>query len=170
MIKISKDEIFNYLIISIVIFYIFYISDISINYLFGFIIISIIIYYIEYNKSITKGIYNERLSNINKNLLHHKYKYIEKNIDIMYLLDEIKIFNKYNPDNFALLLKELDIFYKNKEKDNYFIVEEIYENFIYSIPIDIVKYFYINKIKLKNIMNINVQNGNYLPHNYNSIK
>ena len=169
----DKGDIFYYIIIGTFLFYIWFESQISINYLLPFIILLMIIYYRQdYLHNIDLTI-DHKLKKIVNNLLQNNYKYLQNHSEILYFLNDIEIYKKYNLNNFNNLLDILNKFYKVKKINELFLVLEVFNRFIYALPIELSKDFYININKLNKILYehikldklIKVEMQSYIPYN-----
>jgi hypothetical protein len=125
----NKNDIFIYLIIGISLIYIWKTLNISLNYLFPFLIFIGIIY-IRENKKIKKE---------------------EKN-EINIFLESIKQYELYNPLVYKDLLITCDEYLLNGDIINYLKCIEIYDQLNYSLPIGMIKEFYIRKKEFISIL------------------
>ena len=156
----DKGDIFFYIITGTILFYIWFESQISINYLIPFIILLMIIFYRQ------DYLHNENI------IIDHKLKDINEHI--LYFLEDIKIYNKYNSNNFNDLLDILNKFYKNKTINELYLVLEIFSRFIYTIPLEMSKDYYIKINKLNKILYNNIKPNklnkvemqSYIPYNF----
>ena len=154
----KKENILLYLIFGVILTYIWKISNISINYIFPFIILCMIIFLKQYYLYSIELEKDRNLLGMQKILLDGKYNELEGNDKILYWLNDIYIYNTYNPTNFILLLKTLNKFYLTRDIYTLHLSLKTYENFIYSLPIEILKDHYLHKIKLINILYKQINN------------
>ena len=170
----DKGDIFFYIIIGTILFYIWFESQISINYLLPFIILlMIMLYRQDYLHNVDLTI-DHKLKDINEHILNNDYIYLQNNSEILYFLEEIMIYKKYNKDNYKDLLEILNIFYKRKSIDELYLVLEIFSRFIYTLPLELSKDFYkkinkLNKILYENIKSNKlktVEMESYIPYNF----
>lgn len=160
ILKFNKEDIYFYIIFGTIIFYIFHIYQISINYLLPFIIFCFIIYYRQDYLQNTNLQDNNKLKEINNNILHNNFLYLQNNQSILYFLDDIKIYKKYNSQNFQDLLEILNKYYKLQNIDTLVETLDIFNRFIYALPIQLVKDFYINLNRLRDILYKNLKSNN----------
>ena len=151
-----------YLIFGVMLIYIWQRSNISINYYFPFIILCIVIYLRQdYLHNIDLKI-DHKLSDIKNTILKDKkYNAIENNSEILYWLNDIKKYRTYNNKNFILLLDLLNKFYLNNDIYYLHLILNNYDNFIYSLPLELSEDHYLNKIKLSKILYKNLKNPKY---------
>ena len=170
----DKGDIFFYIIIGTILFYIWFESQISINYLMPFLILLMIILYRQnYLHNVNLSI-DHKIREINDYILNNEYRYLQNNSEILYFLENIKIYKKYNPNNFYDLLDILNKFYKVKKIDELYLVLEVFNRFIYTLPIELSKDFYYEINKLNKILYNNIKSNkvnkiemqSYIPYNF----
>jgi len=173
LLKFDKGDVVHYLFCAVILFYIWYISNINIKYLFPFFILALYIFYRQdllHNLDLS---IDHKLRNIINKILENNYFHIN-NPDILYFLDDIKIYKKYNPENFIDLLEILNKYYKTINIYNLDLVLQIFNRFIYSLPLELSKDFYLNINRLKKILNksilsdkyTKIEMQSYIPYNY----
>jgi hypothetical protein len=166
MINITLQESYNYIIIGLVLSYIWYIYDISIRYLIPFLILIIVIIVDQYNK----------ISSSSNN--KHNPILPESNDILKFLDDIIKLnFNKYNPQVYKELIKSLNKFYNKPDIYYLHIIINIFNSFIYSLPIEYdeilnIKVNELKKILLSKLEEIpikykHIEMQQYIPYNFN---
>ena len=164
LLKFDKGDIMFYLIFGVILIYIWQLSNISINYFFPFIILCIVIYLRQYYLHNIDLKIDHKLSDIKNTILKNnllKYNTIENNAEILYFLNDIKKYKTYNNKNFILLLDLLNKFYLNNDIYYLHLILNNYDNFIYSLPLELSKDHYLNKIKLSKILYKNLKNPKY---------
>ena len=82
----NKGDIFFYIITGTILFYIWFESQISINYLIPFIILLMIIFYRQDYLNNVNITIDHKLKDINEHILNNEYKYLQNNSDILYFL------------------------------------------------------------------------------------
>jgi hypothetical protein len=176
LLKFDKGDIMFYLIFGVILIYIWQRSNISINYYFPFIILCIVIYLRQdYLHNIDLKVDHKLLDIRNTILKDTIYNSIENNSEILYWLNSIYIYKIYNSQNFKLLLDLLNKFYLNNDIYYLHLCLNNYDNFIYSLPIELSKDHYLKKIELKKILYKNLKNSkykmvemqSYIPSNFN---
>ena len=175
LLKFDKGDIMFYLIFGVILIYIWQQSKISINYFFPFIILCIIIYFRQdYLHHIDLKIDHKLLDIKNTILKDNNYISIEKNPEILYWLNNIYIYKTYNSNNFKILLNLLNKFYSNNDIYYLHLSLKSYDDFIYSLPIELSENHYLNKLELKKILYKNlkspkykmVEMQSYIPYNF----
>jgi len=175
LLKFDKGDIMFYLIFGVILIYIWRESKISINYFFPFIILCIIIYFRQdYLHHIDLKIDHKLLDIKNTILKDNNYISIEKNPEILYWLNNIYIYKTYNSNNFKILLNLLNKFYSNNDIYYLHLSLKSYDDFIYSLPIELSENHYLNKLELKKILYKNlkspkykmVEMQSYIPYNF----
>jgi len=161
LLNFNKNDIFYYLITGTILFYISYISDISVKYVIPLIIFLLIIYFRQTIKLDKEKFIDNILIDIKNKILKNDYKYLNDDNDILYFLNDIIIYNKYSPIVFKDLLEVLNKYYEKKDVYNLLLVLNIFDRFIYALPIELSKDFYLNINKLKSILYINLDNQQY---------
>jgi hypothetical protein len=162
LLKFDKGDIMFYLIFGVILIYIWQRSNISINYYLPFIILCIVIYLRQDYLHIIDLKVDHKLSDFKNTILKDKkYNAIENNSEILYWLNDIKKYRTYNNKNFILLLDLLNKFYLNNDIYYLHLCLNNYDNFIYSLPLELVEDHYLNKIKLSKILYKNLKNPKY---------
>ena len=162
LLKFDKGDIMFYLIFGVILIYIWQRSNISINYYFPFIILCIVIYLRQDYLHIIDLKVDHKLSDFKNTILKDKkYNAIENNSEILYWLNDIKKYRTYNNKNFILLLDLLNKFYLNNDIYYLHLCLNNYDNFIYSLPLELSEDHYLNKIKLSKILYKNLKNPKY---------
>ena len=157
----NKNTIIFYLCIGTFLFYIWYLSNISINYLFPFILLLLIFVIKQNNVYNTRMNSNNKLETILKTIINNNYIYIPHTTDILNFLNDISIYKKYNSDNFTDLLEQLNKYYKYNTLDHLLITLEIFNRFIYSLPIEKTYNLNIQAQNLKNILYKTLKKNKY---------
>lgn len=162
LLKFDKGDIMFYLIFGVILIYIWQQSKISINYFFPFIILCIVVYLRQdYLHNINLKV-EHKLSDIRNTILKEKkYNAIENNSEILYWLNSIYIYKTYNNKNFKILLDLLNKFYLNNDIYYLHLCLNNYDNFIYSLPLELTKDHYLKKIEIKKILYKNLKNPKY---------
>ena len=161
LLKFDKGDIMFYLIFGVILIYIWQRSNISINYYFPFIILCIVIYLRQdYLHNIDLKI-DHKLTDIKNTILKDKYNAIKNNSEILYWLNSIYIYKTYNSKIFNTLLDLLNKFYLNNDIYYLHLCLNNYDNFIYSLPLELSQDHYLNKIELKKILYKNLKNPKY---------
>lgn len=162
LLKFDKGDIMFYLIFGVILIYIWQRSNISINYYFPFIILCIVIYLRQdYYHNINLKV-DHKLTDIRNTILKDtKYNSIENNSEILYWLNDIYIYKIYNSKNYKLLIDLLNKFYLNNDIYYLHLCLNNYDNFIYSLPLELSKDHYLKKIELKKILYKNLKNPKY---------
>lgn len=152
LINIDNKNIIHYLIVGVVIVYIWFLSDISVKYIIPFIILVAYIILKQdfiYNK---EKLIADKLLSIENNILKNKYEVLNKDKKMILFLEEIKIYHIYNPKLFKNFLESIEYFYIKRDIIRLNIVLELYQSFVFTIPINFSKDLYINLFKLKDIL------------------
>ena len=174
LLKFDKGDIMFYLIFGVILIYIWQQSNISINYFFPFSILCIIIYLRQdYLHNLNLQV-DHKLLDIKKTILKDNYRYLEKSPEILYLLNDIYIYKTYNPHNFKTFLNLLNKFYSNNDIYYLHLCLKTYDDFIYSLPIELSENHYLNKLEFKKILYKNLKNQkykmvemqSYIPYNF----
>jgi hypothetical protein len=175
LLKFDKGDIMFYLIFGVILIYIWQRSNISINYYFPFIILCIVIYLRQdYYHNIDLKIDHKLVDIKNIILKDNNYKNIENNAEILYWLNNIYIYKTYNSNNFKILLNLLNKFYSNNDIYYLHLCLKTYNDFIYSLPIELSENHYLNKLEFKKILYKNLKNQkykmvemqSYIPYNF----
>ena len=161
LLNFDKGDILFYLIAGVILLYIWKISNISINLIFPFIILCIIIYLRQDYLHIIDLKIDHKLIEIKNTILKKKYKYLENNSEILYWLNDIFIYKRYNSLNFKTLIDLLNKFYSNNDIYYLHLCMKTFENFEFSLPIQIFKNHYLKKLELKKILYKNLKNPKY---------
>jgi hypothetical protein len=161
LLKFDKGDVFFYLITGVILLYIWKISNISINLIFPFIILCIIIYFRQDYLHIIDLKIDHKLEEIKNTILKENYTYLENNSELLYWLNDILIYKRYNSLNFSTLLDLLNKFYSNNDIYYLHLCIKTFENFEFSLPIQIFKTHYLKKLELKKILYKNLKNPKY---------
>lgn len=148
----DKGDVFTYLIFGIILIYIWKISSIGSMWLLPFIIFIGFIYFRQdYYHKINVQL-EHKMDEIKTNLLNKKYLNLAKNNKMLIFLDSIQIYSKYNPINYTDFLKICDKYFINQDIYTYTHCIEKFEEFIYSLPIQMLKTHYLKKKELVDIL------------------
>lgn len=148
----DKGDIFTYLIVGIVLIYIWKTSNIKSMYLLPFIIFIGFMYFRQdYHHKINLNL-DHKIEEIKKKLLKGKYPHIASNNNMMFFLNSIEVFNKYNPQTYIDLLNICEKCLKKKDIFNCIDCVETYEAIIHSLPVNLLKTHYLKKKELASIL------------------
>ena len=152
LLKFDKKDIFVYLVAGVVLVYVWKISEISAAYLLPFIIFGIFVYLRQdyYHKI---NLETEHLiEKIKKTILKDGYPQISKNNELVLFINSVVVYKKLNPVLYSDFLDICEKFMFRKDIYNYLECIDMFDNFIYSIPLQMSKEHYLKKKELRNIL------------------
>lgn len=158
LLQFDKGDIFFYLVSGVILMYIWKDSNISINYWFPFVLLCIIIYLRQDWLHRIDLQQDHKLKDIKNQILANKYNMIEEKLEILYFLDSIKIYKKYNNKTFEILLNGLNKYYIQSDVSNLKYCMDVYDSMIYSLPQELANDHYIKKNELLTILKLNLKN------------
>ncbi len=179
LLNFDKGDVFIYLIAGTILVYVWKTSNISSAYLLPFIIFLGFVYLRQdYFHKI--NLESEHLiEKIKQNILKSNYPQISKNNELILFINSILIYKKLNPPVFDEFLDICEKFLLKKDIDIYLECINVFERFIYSIPIQMLKEHYLKKKELSNILKNLIKEPNrkmvemqaFVPYNfYNYVK
>jgi len=152
LLNFDKGDILVYLITGTVLVYIWKISNISAAYLLPFIIF-IGFMYLRQDYYHKVNLESEHLiEKIRINILKDAYPHISKNSELMLFINSVIVYRKLNPEVFIDFLDICEKYLLEKEIYSYLECINVFEKFIYSIPIQMSKEHYLKKKELTNIL------------------
>jgi hypothetical protein len=152
LLNFDKGDIFAYLIAGTILVYVWKISNISAAYLLPFIIF-IGIMYLKQDYYHKINLESEHLiEKIRINILKDDYPNISKNSELMLFINSVIVYKELNPEVFVDFLDICEKYLLEKDIYSYLECIDLFEQFIYSIPIQMLKEHYLKKKELTNIL------------------
>lgn len=152
LLNFDKGDIFIYLIAGTVLVYVWTVSKISSALLLPFIIFVSFVYLRQdyYHKINLES--EHLIEKIKQTILKYNYPQISKNNELILFIHSILVYKKLSPPVFDDFLAICEKFLVKKDIHIYFECINVFEKFIYSIPINMSKEHYLKKKELSNIL------------------